>query len=227
LKSLKEKGFVQQQLVSNLYVATPFEEASKLLVGEKHQEIIQLESQLSEIAKSLPRENDDLLLGKKELLLSNSKSFTFSKGQKYIDAATTQVDHMHTWRRFTQLWQAVEGHMAATMKRGIKVRQITEIPHDMPQALRFLGRPVFCNPNFEIRFVGKTGGNMTVVDNQRIFMSTSQDKENIGETPLLFSNYEGVVGLMRNYYEYCWLYGYRLIDGVLVKPDFVFSKSCI
>lgn len=216
LKSLKERGFVQKQLVGSLYVATPLKDAAQTLVKDKQEEILTLENQITELVNSLPDESENYSLGKNELLLSNSKTFTFSKGQKYIDAAKSQVDHMHTWKRFTQFWQIVEGHMMATMDRGIKVRQITETPADISQAVRFLNRPVFKNANIEIRFVNRTGGNLSIVDNERIFLSTSQDKENVGETPMLFSNYVGLLGLMRNYYEYCWAHGYRLEDGKLV-----------
>jgi sugar-specific transcriptional regulator TrmB len=219
LKSLKDRGFVQKQLVGSLYVATPLREAAQTLVKDKREEILTLENQITELVNSLPKESEAYTSGKNELLLSNSKTFTFSKGQKYIDAAHSQVDHMHTWKRFTQLWEIVEGHMMVTMNRGIKVRQITEIPTDISQAIRFLNRPVFKNANIEIRFVNRTGGNVSIVDNERVFLSTSQDKENVGESPLLFSNYPGLLGLMRNYYEYCWEHGYRLENGKLVLPN--------
>jgi sugar-specific transcriptional regulator TrmB len=219
LKSLKDRGFVQKQLVGSLYVATPLKEAAQTLVKAKQEEILNLENKITDLVNSLPKESQEYSSGKNELLLSNSKSFTFSKGQKYIDAAKSQVDHMHTWKRFTQLWQIVEDHMTVTMNRGIKVRQITEIPPDISQSTRFLNRPVFKNANLDIRFVNRTGGNVSIVDNERVFLSTSQDKENVGESPLLFSNYSGLLGLMRNYYEYCWEHGYKIENGKLVLPN--------
>ena len=43
LKSLKERGFVQKQLVGSLYVATPLKEAAQTLVKDKREEILNLE----------------------------------------------------------------------------------------------------------------------------------------------------------------------------------------
>jgi hypothetical protein len=35
-------------------------------------------------------------------------------------------------------------------------------------------------------------------------LPTSLEKENLGETPFIFSNYEGLIGLMGSYFETAW-----------------------
>jgi len=216
LKSLTEKGFVVKQLSSSEYSAVPLKDAAQFLVRDKQQEVAKLENAVNEIAESLYEKKDLAKEIKRELFLSSNKTYSISKSRKYIDSATAQVDQMHTWKRFTQLWQLFDEHLTGTMNRGVKIRQIVEIPKDIVQAQRFLSGEVFANPLFELRFVTKTGGNLTIIDDKAIFLSTSQERENLGETPLVFSNYEGLLGLMRNYYDYSWMYGYRWKCGELI-----------
>jgi sugar-specific transcriptional regulator TrmB len=215
LKALEERGFVEKQLATGIYTAIPLKEAAQLLVKHQKQEISKLENAVNEIADSLNQKNSGVT-SKPEMLLTSSKTYSLNRGHKYLVAARFQIDQMHTWKRFVQLWDLFESTFTEAMCRGVKIRQIVEIPSDLTQAKRFLSKAVFKNSLFELRFVHKTGGNLTIVDNMEVFMSTSQEKENLGETPLLFSSYEGLLGLMQNYYTYGWNYGFRWIEGELV-----------
>lgn len=219
LRALEECGFVEKQLVSSLYSATSLEEIVVRLVNHRKEAIVKLESELSAITKSLPQHSPEQKHKKKELVLSPNKTSNFAKGYKYLDSAKVQIEQMHTWKRFIQLWEIFEDQLSEKLNSGVKVRQIIEIPPDLNQAQRYLNKEVFRSPYFELRFVTRTGGNVTIIDNEKVFMSTSKDKENLGETPLLFSNYEGLLGLMRNYYDYCWQYGFRLEAGKLISRD--------
>ena len=219
LKSLEERGYVEKQLALSVYSAIPLQEVASSLVAFRRQQISKLETELAEIAKTLPQQNPDQEKKKMELVLSPNKTSNFAKGHKYIDSAKQQVDLMHTWKRFTQFWAIFEDHMAQTMSRGVKIRQIVEMPPDVSQIHKILSREIYRNPLFELKIVTRTGGNVTIIDDSAVFFSTTKDKENLGETPLIFSNYEGLLGLMRNYFDYCWRYGYQLNDGKLAPYD--------
>lgn len=219
LKSLEERGFAEKQLALGVYRANSLQEITTTLVKYRRQEIAKLETELAEISKTLSPPNTDPEKKKLELVLSPNKVSNFAKGYKYIDSAKQQIDQMHTWKRFTQFWVLFEDQMAGKMSRGVKVRQIIEMPPDINQIKKYLDRDIFRNPLFELRIVARTGGNVTVIDESAVFMSTSKDKEDLGETPLIFSNYEGLLGLMRNYFDYCWCYGYQLKDDKLVAYD--------
>jgi sugar-specific transcriptional regulator TrmB len=218
LKSLESRGFVEKQLDSGIYLAIPLNEAAQFLVRDRQQEISKLESEIKEISESLPRNNREEHK-KPEILLTSNKNYTFNRGQKYLESAKTQIDQMHTWKRFTQLWQRFETTFADAFARDVKIRQIVEFPPDMSQAKKFLSKEIFANPLFEVRFVPTTGGNLTIIDNERLYLSTSKDKENLGETPLLFSDYEGLLGLMQTFYAYSWRFGYKWVKGNIYPYD--------
>jgi HTH-type transcriptional regulator, sugar sensing transcriptional regulator len=219
LKSLEERGFAEKQLVSGTYTAISLQEITQTLVKDRRREIAKLESELEDIAKTLPEPNTESLKRKLELVVTPNKTSNFAKGYKYIESAKQQIDIIHTWKRFTQYWVMFEDHMAQTMSRGVIIRQIVEMPPDLCQAKKYLSKEIFRHPLFELRIVTKTGGNLTIIDDSAVFLSTTKDKEDLGETPLVFSNYEGLLGLMRNYFDYCWRYGYQLNDGKLTPYE--------
>jgi sugar-specific transcriptional regulator TrmB len=206
LKSLEEHGFVEKQLDAALYTPLPLKDASKSLVKYRQQEISKLESAINEIAEALPQKHSRSH-GKHELSLTSNKNSSLNKGLKYIGMTRMQIDQMHTWRRFTQLWDFFANAYTEALARGVRIRQIVEFPTDSRQAQKILNAPEFSNELLEVKFVSKTGGNMSIFDSKRILISTSQ-VENLGETPLLFSDYEGHLGLMQTYFAYSWQHAY-------------------
>ncbi len=212
LKSLEARGFVQKQLDNGVYFTIPIKEVAQFLVRDRQQEILKLEREVNEISAFLSQKNIEPK-NKPEIFLSTTKNNTLNKGQKYLETAKFQIDQMHTWRRFSQLWQRFEPTFADALAKGVKIRQIVEFPTDKNQAQKFLKKEVFQNKLFELRVVPMTGGNLTIIDNERLYLSTSKDKENLGETPLLFSDYEGLLGLMQSYYAYSWRFGYKWTDN--------------
>ncbi len=216
LKSLENRGLAEKELESGEYTAIPLKEATQSLVKQQREEISKLESEANAIAESLSKKS--VILNKKnEFLLTSNKNHSLSKGSQYISSAQIQIDQMHTWKRFAQLWARFESTFEEAMRRRVLIRQIVEFPPDLNQGQSFLNRDIFKNSMFELRFVPKTGGNLTIIDNIKVFFSTSQDKENLGETPLIFSDYEGLLGLMRTYYAYSWKFSFSLRNGELIN----------
>jgi hypothetical protein len=111
---------------------------------------------------------------------------------------------MHTWRRFSQLWQCYGTTFLDAMSRGVAIRQIVEAPKDSSYTRKFLNKKIFKNKSLELRFVTVTGGNFSLIDNNRLLLSTTTSQENLGETPLIFSNCEGLVRLFQNYFKLSW-----------------------
>ena len=217
LKSLGERGLVEKALETAVYTALPPTEAAKLLLEMQKKELRRLETEVKKIEEAIPKKTFPKNQ-RHEIFLTSSKTYSFSKSHKYVTSAVSQVDQMQTWKRFAQLWTIFEQTYADITARGVQVRQIVELPADLSQAESFLKRPIFQNSLIEVRFAPKVGGNATIIDNSRMFMSTTREKENLGETPLIFSDYEGLLGLMITYHEYLWRHGSKLVNGRLLDP---------
>jgi sugar-specific transcriptional regulator TrmB len=203
LRSLEATGFVERELGTGKYVALPLKEVAPILVKHRRQETSKLETEVNEIVNCAPPRTPTLE-DKPEIILTSNKNHSLNKGQKYFEGARSQIELMHTWKRFFQLWQYYETTFADAMARGVTIRQIIESPKDASKAQEFLKKEVFKNSLFALRFVSKTGGNFVIVDNDMLLLSTTQEKENLGETPFLFSNCEGLLGLMQKYFLLSW-----------------------
>lgn len=203
LRSLEENGLVDRTLETGVFTATPLKEIAPLLIKRKQEEIATLEKQVNAIADSEPYRNS-VSQEKREIVLTSNKNRTLNQGQKYFEAAIGQIDSMHTWKRFAQFYEYFETLMNQLMARGIKLREIVEFPRDRGQAEEFLKRKIFQHKNFVLRFVDKTGGNFNLIDGKMLLMSTTVEKENLAETPFIFANYEGLLGIMNNYFQLAW-----------------------
>lgn len=223
LQSLEKMGFVEKNLKNGTYNASPLKESALVLVKHKQQEITKLETEIKAITDETPKNTPNLEV-KPEILLVSNKNRTLSLGQKSFASAKSQLDLMHTWRRFFQLWQYYDTTFADAMSRGVTIRQIVEIPQQTSDMWRFLNRKIFKNRKLELRFVPITGGNFSVIDNNRLLLSTTTSRENLGETPFIFSNCEGPVGLLQNYFELSWKSSFTK-DQLLVQYSMGYSHS--
>ncbi len=138
---------------------------------------------------------------KPEIKVTSSRQRSLNKAQKHFEEAKFQIDLMHTWKRFIQFWGFFEETLRDVMDKGVRIRQLVDFPPDEEKAEKFLNKEVFSNCMFELRFLKEAGGNFVVIDNEGTFMSSTLSSQDLAKTPLLFSNYEGFVGLMQSYFE--------------------------
>jgi sugar-specific transcriptional regulator TrmB len=203
LQSLEKMGFIEKNLEEGTYRPAPLKESALVLVKHRQQEMSKLETEINAIVESLP-EPTQSLDAKPEILLVSNKNRTLSLGQKSLESAKSTIDLMHSWTRFSQLWQFYDATFVSVMSRGISIRQIVETPKCTIHVQRFLNKKIFKNKLLKLRFVPETGGNFSVIDNNRLLLSTTTSHESLGESPFIFSNCEGLVGLLRNYFELSW-----------------------
>jgi hypothetical protein len=111
---------------------------------------------------------------------------------------------MHSWNRFSQLWENYSDTFSDAMARGVIIKQIIECPEDKTHLRIFLSKPLFSNPLFEARVIPENSINFTIVDDEKISISTSTEKKVLGEAPMLFSNYNGLLDVLKNYFLVTW-----------------------
>ena len=203
LRSLEKAGFVERTLGDGGFSAAPIKESALVLIKHKQKEIAELENQVSAIVEepTKPTQNSE---NKREILLISNKNRTLNMVQKSLESCKSNLDLMHTWRRFSQLWPYFSTTFTDAMSRKVVIRQIVEAPKDIFHARLFLNRKIFQNKSLELRFVPITGGNFALIDNNKLLLSTTSSHENLGEAPFIYSNCEGLLGLFHNYFEVSW-----------------------
>ena len=203
LRSLEKAGFVERNLEDGGFSAAPLKESALVLIKHKQKEIVELENQIGAIAEESPKPTHNSET-KPEILLLSNKNRTLTMGQKSFESCKSNLDLMHTWRRFSQLWEYFSETFTDAMSRKVVIRQIVEAPKDIFHARLFLNRKIFQNKSLELRFVPITGGNFALIDNNKLLLSTTSSHENLGDAPFVYSNCEGLLGIFQNYFEISW-----------------------
>ncbi len=206
LNSLEKMGLVEKELgVVNIYLATPLDYVLQMLVRNRQQEFSDLETKVKAIVERYQRRSIEVMAGsensQREIKVTSNKTRSLNKAQDWFENAKIQIDLMHTWRRFVQFWNHYEEPLTEALDRGVKIRQLVDMPRNLGSDSAFLNREIFADQRFELRFISNAGGNFAVLDNEKIFMSATHAQDDLAKTPLLFSNYEGFVGILRNYFQ--------------------------
>ncbi len=208
LKSLERKGLVEKELgVTIVYAAAPLNVTLPMLVKDKQLEFSKLEKNISSLVANYEKEkvqSTTFTQFKPEICVASNRNRILNKVQVYFEAAKVQVDLAHTWKRFVQFWDHYEDTLGEAMRRGVRVRQIVEFPFEEKQPDDSLLREVFTNRMFELKLSPSVGGNFAVLDMEKMFMSSTCSRGKFAQTPLIFSNYEGFIGILQNYFELSW-----------------------
>jgi sugar-specific transcriptional regulator TrmB len=202
LHSLECNGLVERNLANGIFMSTSLKDTLKMLIEQKHQEIVEMEATAKTIMGT-PKSEPKIQKAPEIFLLTN-KIQILKKAGSYPENARKTICLMHSWNRFLQLWQNYSVIFSNAMARGVTVKQIIECPADKTNIQSFLSNPVFSNRLFEGRFISRNGGNFSIVDDEMMMVSTSTEKAVLGEAPMLFSNYTGLLEVMKNYFFETW-----------------------
>ena len=203
LRTMEETGFVEKKLETGMYLATPLKEVAPILIRKKQQEIAKLETDVNKIVEYIPAKTATTE-NKPEISLTLNRKRTLNMVQRYIENAKSEIKLMQTWKRFIQFWEYYEKSIDKATEKGVTIKEVVEFPKDYRKAREFLRKRVFKNRLIELKFVNKTGGNFAIVDHSMLLLSTTQESANLGETPFLLSNYEGLMRLLQDYFELSW-----------------------
>ena len=203
LRTMEETGFVEKKLETGMYLATPLKEVAPILIRKKQQEIAKLETDVNKIVEYTPTKTATTE-NKPEISLTLNRKRTLNMVQRYIENAKCEIELMQTWKRFIQFWEYYEKSIDKATEKGVTIKEVVEFPKDCRKAREFLRKRVFKNRLIELKFVNKTGGNFAIVDHSMLLLSTTQESANLGETPFLLSNYEGLMRLLQDYFELSW-----------------------
>jgi sugar-specific transcriptional regulator TrmB len=202
LHSLEYAGLAEKNLANGIFKATPIKNALTMLIEQKHQEMAKIEA----TAKTITTITKNELKTDKtpEIFLLVNKVQILKKAGYYHENAKKTIYLMHSWNRFLQLWQNYSATFSNAIARGVTIKQIIECPEDKTKIKSLLSNPAFSSPLFEGRFIYENGGNFTLFDDEMMLVSTSTEKAVLGETPMLFSNYKGLLEVMKNYFSETW-----------------------
>jgi sugar-specific transcriptional regulator TrmB len=220
LRSLESNGLVEKNFADGSFSPMPLKEALEMLIKQKRKEIEKLEA-TAKIISNVSKHQLKLETTPEMLLLTNQTQI-LKKVQSIIKNSEISIYHMHSWNRFLRLWHNYYEDFSDAMTRGVTIKQIVEFPMDKMQAQSFMAKHVFSDSLCNIRFVPKTGGNFSIIDDQKIVISTSAEKSITDVPPIVTSNYQGLLEILKNYFSLIWENGLTWDEFTLLK-----NNSCL
>jgi sugar-specific transcriptional regulator TrmB len=150
-------------------------------------------------AKAKPEET------KPQFIMIPGKEVAIQSTIKALENAQTSMASVVSWNKFSALMlNARKFGLGRALKRGVKIRFITEKPGDekqIPKIVETYRKKHF----FEVKYLpAAPPAHLGLFDRKEVYINTST-KDGLAETPLLWSNSSSLVAVIHDYFEILWL----------------------
>lgn len=150
-------------------------------------------------AKAKPDEREPLFI------MIPEKEAVAQRTIEALNNAETSMVSIISWKKFSTLMlNARKFKLRKALKRGVKLRFITEKPEDEKQMPKIVE---FCRKKypFEVKYLlTPPPAHIGLFDEKEVFINTST-KDGLTETPLLWSNSPSLASVVNDYFEILWL----------------------
>jgi sugar-specific transcriptional regulator TrmB len=204
---LQKKGLVEKVLaVPTEFKAIEITGATSILLHRAHDEEIEMHKKALELmqrhkhrdVKAKPEEREPLfiMIPQKEAIQRTTRA---------LENAQTRMLSVISWRKFSDLMlNARKFRLEKALKRGLKLRFITEKPEDEKQIPKIV-KTYRKKYSFDVRYLPLAPpAHMALFDKKEVFLNTSIT-DALLETPLLWSNSSSLLEVLGHYFENKWL----------------------
>lgn len=203
---LQELGLVEKAIaVPAMYIAIPMKRAFSILMERRQKVTCELQAKTKELIKNFGRTNAETTLREKghQFILIPNKGRVAQRRIMQHAKAQTSVDGIFPFKEFANALHNFTDIIKETLKRGVKIRVITEKPEDknsFPEIIQAFEK----NPYFQIRYIPKHPSVLlTVYDKKEAILATSATAGLLG-APSLWSNNPSLLTLANNHFEAMW-----------------------
>lgn len=207
IKTMIERGLVELEAgVPTKYRIVPPEEALSLLVNSKKAQFFQIETEIqSIIEKFRDRMDHELHItnASSEFVVISGKDRIIKRLHKALDGTKISVDTVTTRKRFSDAIIEFSEDYKRALKRGVKIRLVTEKHTPEYPALIVLSE-LMSKPNFQVRcFSGQSMSIGAVFDRVQVHISLSATA-NLSGAEGLWSNNGCLVTMAQAYFDRQW-----------------------
>jgi sugar-specific transcriptional regulator TrmB len=212
LAELQQIGIVQKALVKPAtFKSAPPEETVSILLERRKIDFSMLKHEAEKFVKNtkdpmyeqlaMPENDQFILYPEREAIIFKAREATENTQVSLTDI--TPFNELEAWLAI--LSKSVE----EALKRGVKIRWITERPENLRSIPKFL-QPYLMYRNFEVRFVSKPlRAKIGIFDGKEAILGIFMDS-GFARSPALWSNNPSFVAIAENYFESCWKTGLDL-----------------
>jgi sugar-specific transcriptional regulator TrmB len=199
---LQKRGFVEKIVFEPaMYKALPIEEGLSMLLQQKKEENAKLQKKTKALLGKFQENKVSTALESEEqwfIIISGKKLF-LKRFEETIDAAQMSLDFIWIAELFKKNVLYNFQQLKSAMKRGVKIRIITENAENPKSILRNTEN-LKSNPSFQLKYVAaECMINMLICDNKKAAFQLSDEI-----LPIMWSNNPAELKLVTSYFESLW-----------------------
>ncbi len=206
MPKLQKMGLAEKILTApTTYKVTPVKSGVPILLQRRAQEYAELEKKTEKLLNSAHESNLNTVLYDEEsqFVITSEKTLLYRKFEKENRAAQQSIDMAGKWEGVkVALFYYLQGEFRKAMKKGVRIRIITE-QHEGDKSMLKILRGLKKNPLFGIRYLPSPVPLKTVIyDDKEVNMciAISPDRD----VPSLWSNNPNFVKVMISHFEEMW-----------------------
>jgi sugar-specific transcriptional regulator TrmB len=206
LRTLQERALIEKIISSpSLFKALTIGEALSILFSRKETEYKLLKEKSKRLKRSFknsfvkpePEESEQ------QFILITGKEAELERRRKETKKAKKSIDMINSWKRFPQTAFFYAEENKEALKRGVKIRVITEEANNKGNISKFYD-DVKKDGFYRIRYVAfPLSAVISIYDEKEVIVTTSPVAR-FGEASILWSNNVSVVRVMQEYFETLW-----------------------
>lgn len=187
------------------FKAIPIQDVISILLERRTKEISELRAKTKELVKKYGENKAKTKLqeGENEFVLIPKDKAIIKKRRNAIENAQTSIDVIISWKRYLPSILANAKVIKKALKRGVKIRYITEKTEDKTVLPKIL-QAVRENPFRKARYVlTPLKILLAIYDKKGVIIITSPTL-GLHKSPALWSNNPSLVALAQNHFETLW-----------------------
>lgn len=205
MPQIQDLGLVEKTIsVPSMFRAIPIRDAVSILMNRKTEEYNTLHTMTSQLLQKFKNnKTTNNMSGKTQFIFvpkaeagSKRRLIAFKNAQKSVDIVNSWKRHANTLFNYAEI-------INKAIKRGVKIRVITEKPECNNSSLQI--QQIFRNnPSHKVRYVPSTPpGLTTIYDGKEAFIDVST-ADKYRECPALWSNNPCLIKILQYYFETMW-----------------------
>jgi sugar-specific transcriptional regulator TrmB len=202
MPTLEKLGLAEKIIATpTMYKATPLSVGLSTLLQRKTEDAVELQKKTNELINDFKKKNTEITHQKDEpqFIITSEKALFKKRIAEAIDAAQKSNDVIFAQEGFQGMLFYHLQHVKRAMKRGVKIRVITEKPENQQLTQRSAQR-LLKNPLFKLKYVSDQAPvYMVTFDNREVNLCIAD-----GAVPSFWSNHPNIVKLAANYFDDLW-----------------------
>ena len=202
MPTLEKLGLAEKIIATpNMYKATPLRKGLFILLQRRTEDNAELQKKTRTLISKIQENTARIALQEEDsqFIITSERTLFLKKMAEATDAAQTSKDVIYTLKSFKAMLFHHLQHSKRAMRRGVRIRVITEKPEN-DETTRRITQDLKKNPFFKLKYISdQTPVFMAIFDSKEVNIRISNRA-----VPSFWSNNPSVVKLATSYFEAVW-----------------------